>query len=398
MTMTRMIVWTSALVVLAGLAPAHEQELAGRKITLRAGAHMSLDVPCALPYDGPVPDGRVAAVEGKTGKRFPVTVRDGELVFVPEGALAGTVHYYTLERQGETQLPAVRIEKVEGEDAVEVHIRDRHFTTYHYAKTQQKPFLWPVVGPGGEHITRDWPMGEKALTEDHPHHVSGWTAHGDVNGYDFWHKDPQVPVNVTWGSGDAYGWIRSENVWTGLDGKEVVKETREYRFYASDPRARLFDVTVTFEAAYGEVVFGDTKEGGIVALRVNDAITEKAGGSVVNSAGGKGSGECWGKPAAWVDFSGELPESGMAGVAVFDSPENPGHPTTWHARDYGLLAANCFGLSDFLGEGNDGSRTLAAGNTMTFRYRVYVHKGDTKQARVADRHADFATPPAVSWE
>ena len=27
------------------------------------------------------------------------------------------------------------------------------------------------------------------------------------------------------------------------------------------------------------------------------------------------------------------------GVAVFDHPQNPRHPTRWHVREYGLLAA-----------------------------------------------------------
>jgi len=33
------------------------------------------------------------------------------------------------------------------------------------------------------------------------------------------------------------------------------------------------------------------------------------------------------------------------GIAVFDHPSNPRHPTTWHVRDYGLFAANPLGCT-----------------------------------------------------
>jgi hypothetical protein len=68
-------------------------------------------------------------------------------------------------------------------------------------------------------------------------------------------------------------------------------------------------------------------------------------------------------------------------------------------RDYGLLAANCFGYHDYFpGTARDGSVTLEPGHTATFRYRVFIHRGDAAAGQTAARWADFAAPPAVGVE
>ncbi len=54
-----------------------------------------------------------------------------------------------------------------------------------------KPIIYPLVGPGGHRLTRDFPMKEAGPNEksDHDHHRSFWLTHGDVNGVDFWLDD-----------------------------------------------------------------------------------------------------------------------------------------------------------------------------------------------------------------
>jgi hypothetical protein len=79
------------------------------------------------------------------------------------------------------------------------------------------------------------------------------------------------------------------------------------------------------------------------------------------------------------------------GIAMFDHPGNPRHPTTWHVRDYGLFAANPFGIHDFeKKEKGAGDLTIPAGKSITFRYRFYIHPGTTEEARVAEKYADYA--------
>ena len=79
---------------------------------------------------------------------------------------------------------------------------------------------------------------------------------------------------------------------------------------------------------------------------------------MVNSLGAEGEKAIWGKPADWVDYDGKVADEDV-GIAVLDHPKSFRHPTTWHARGYGLFAANPFGLRDFTHDPNqDGSWTI----------------------------------------
>ncbi|HOJ32120.1 MAG TPA: PmoA family protein [Candidatus Hydrogenedentes bacterium] len=384
---------------------AQHDALDGKKITLKAGAHMSEQVPLVLPFEGEPPATRVQVLEPKTGNTFPATVRNGEFVFLSEGALPNTEHHYVVSLEKSDTPPRVVIEKQQDKDVLNVVIDDQLFTAYYYSKENKKPYLWPLNVQEDISITRNWPMGEKALTDDHPHQKSFWSAYGNVNGADCWMEGEnsgyQIPQEVTYGSGDAYGWILSRNIWTNKAKEPVISETREYRFYATSPKTRIFDVTITFQADYGDALFKDTKEGGLVSVRMRDDLTEKFGKGVITNAEGKsGMAACWGKPSPWCDYSGPLEGVGVVGIALFDHPSNFRYPTCWHVRDYGLMGANCFGYAAFTAkdpEPKNGDYTLPAGQKLVFKYRVYVHTGDVTEARVADRYADFATPPEVSW-
>ncbi|MBI4556727.1 MAG: PmoA family protein [Candidatus Hydrogenedentes bacterium] len=408
------------------------QWLSGDKIRLEVGDHTLFHSPVTLVYKDPVPEGTIFVVGADSEKSFRATIRGGEFVFVPDIVAAGSTHTYLVKRIAPARAPLVDIKKQEGRDVLEVRIEDKLLTAYYYSNDQKKPYLWPLNAEGGVTVTRDWPMGEKMTTQDHPHQKSFWTAYGNVNGADCWTEGEnsgyQHSDDVTFGSGDAYGWIYAKNTWQDKEHKSVLSEEREYRFYttgSADPngwieakktvqkqeqnptvtqfadfraRGRLIDVTVKLTAAYGDALFKDTKEGGLVGFRIRDDITEKAGqGIITNAGGGKGMAACWGKPSEWCDYSGAIEGTGMRGVAVFDHPDNFRHPTCWHVRDYGLMGANCFGLAAFTNGAQNGDHTLKSGESLTFRYRIYVHSGNAEDAKVADRYADYAKPPRAEW-
>ncbi len=101
-------------------------------------------------------------------------------------------------------------------------------------------------------------------------------------------------------------------------------------------------------------------------------------------------GATWGKRAAWCDYYGPV-NGKIVGVAIFDHPQNPRHPTWWHVRDYGLFAANPFGLHDFENKpAGAGKFTVAAGTSVIFRYRLYIHQGEEKEAKVAEHYREYA--------
>jgi Methane oxygenase PmoA len=285
---------------------------------------------------------------------------------------------------------AVDVKK--GVDRIDVLIDGQPFTTLVYGDATWKPFLAPLRAPSGKIVTRRWPMEEvPGETRDHPHHQGLWFTHGDVNGADFWAstklglKSGRVIVETikTAHGGGKLGEITFEARWMGPDGKPLLRETRRMVFH-SDPNNRIIDFDIVLTALDQAVTLGDTKEG-TFAIRLADKLAEKGGtGTLINAAGTKNMKNVWGKPSPWVDYSGTL-DGEKLGIAIFDHTQNPKHPTTWHARDYGLFAANPFGDHDFYADKTkNGSITIQPRKNLRFRYRVVIHPGDTAEAKVAE--------------
>ena len=154
----------------------------------------------------------------------------------------------------------------------------------------------------------------------------------------------------------------------------------------------MMDFEITIHASNGKVTMGDTKEGSM-AIRLTSTMRvrgEVGQGHIVNSEGNRET-SAWGKRAKWCDYYGPV-EGQTVGVAIFDHPDNPCHPTWWHVRDYGLFAANPFGVHDFEKKpAGTGDLVIPAGQSVTFKYRFYFHRGDEKQGKVAERYRAYAS-------
>ncbi|HSW02379.1 MAG TPA: DUF6807 family protein [Sedimentisphaerales bacterium] len=294
------------------------------------------------------------------------------------------------------------VKLTEKDDRITVEINGKLFTEYRF-KEPQRPFFYPVIGPTGVPVIRHWPIAEGSPDEerDHPHHKSLWFTHGAINGVDFWADGRGKIVHdkfVEVSSGPKVGVIVAQNKYIAPDGKVVCTDTRTHRFH-NTPDGQIMDFEVAIHASQGEVKMGDTKEGSM-AIRLNPTMQlaatkamkargETAKGRIVNSEGVT-DGNTWGKRAAWCDYYGPV-NGEIVGVAIFDHPSNPRHPTWWHVRDYGLFAVNPFGIHDFEKKpASTGDLLIPAGQTVTFKYRFYFHKGDEKQGQVADRYAEYA--------
>ena len=345
-----------------------------------------------------VPDGLDAqdySAVAPDGSSYPLTVDGTHGILVAPASTEDTVYELKKAKKSPVQLKGN-----EKDRKIDVLLDGDIFTTFHYGEEQVKPYLWPVLAHGGAPITRDWPMGERNKSTDHPHHESFWTAYGDIDGADFWAftKDKKGTQKVTgwdYANNAAYSTISLELTWYNIEGKPVVDEAREYRFYNTPSEQRLFDVSTTVTAKYGDAKFNDTKEGGMVSLRMNDDLREKGGsGTITNSEGGVGVGETWGKPATWCDYSGSLEGFGKVGVTIMDHPTSFRYPTHWHVRDYGLMGANAFGYSYFYGSesGKNGDHLLKDGESITFNYRIYIHTGDVNEAKVAEQYELYINP------
>ncbi len=303
---------------------------------------------------------------------------------------------WALEREGDT--PYLQI------------LCDGKLVTRYHFKDVPRPFFYPVIAPWGEAMTRGYPM-EPSDDEarDHPHHRSLWMGHLDVNGVNFWtepvsHKNP--PEGMRFGTIQHTGFgslnagegelvITAHNDWLDPDGKVLLSDKRVYTF-RKDARGRLrLDWDVTFEASEGDVVFGDDKDG-LMAIRVVPGLRlepkddgAESTGRILTSEGVEGRG-AWGKRAKWVTYAGVDRGGKACGVALFDHPQNLRHPTWFHARHYGLLTANPFGIHHFEKKARgEGDFRLAEGETLRQRYRLLFYQGEPDAAALDEVARQF---------
>ncbi len=297
-------------------------------------------------------------------------------------------------------------------NSIQVAIGGKPFTIYNFDPKTSKAYLQPLRDAKGVIVTRELPIGDQIPPEhEHdpslePHQRAMYFGHGDVDGYSFWteeafmkyygHSNPQQFGRMVFRKldrvqgGASLGTIRATFDLEGPDHKPFAQETQEYTF-RGDKDSRVIDCKFVIWAGKAPVKFGDTKEG-TFAIRLAPQL-DTPSGTMVNSEGGKGESQVWGKRANWVDVDGVI-DGQKLGVAVFDNPDSFRHPTYWHARGYGLLAANPFGLKYFLPDTKqDGSYTLPPGKSILFHYRVLIHEGDYKEAQVAEKYKQYAAHP-----
>jgi hypothetical protein len=331
-----------------------------------------------------------------------VEQKDGKTVvyWIIDKLGAGEQRAYDVALEAAETTSEVRISKMEDE-RLEVSIGGKVFTRYHYGSQWPRPFLFPFVGPDDAHLTRAYPMlrdvpGE---TKDHKHHRSVWVAYGEVNGTDNWTEEEghatQKDTGHEFVSGPVFGRITETCDWLSNTGVKQMEDHRTFTFYNLPDSERVVDVEVVLKATVGDVALTDTKEGGLISVRVATSMDGDKGGMISNAYGGRTEKECWGKPAQWVDYYG--PVGGKTvGIAIFDHPDSFRYPTRWHVRDYGLFTANPFALKYYEPErGWNGDHTMKKGESLTFRYRLYAHRGDTQSAGVSDRFLTFIHPPKI---
>ena len=284
-----------------------------------------------------------------------------------------------------------------------VEIDGKLFTEY-IPTGYNKPVLYPVIGPHGIGMTRNYPFKEvEGEAKDHVHHASLWFTHGEVNGISFWHNAKNtgkiIPAELVRAKGGRRGSIVSKNNWVGPDGKVICTDRTSISFHKAFG-GTFVSYTVTVHASEGDVTFGDTKEGSMgIRTHPNLRLTNGKGvttanGHALNSAGHKDK-ELWGKRAKWVDYWGKIDDH-TVGVAIFDHPDNLRHPTWWHARDYGLIAANPFGIHNFEGKKKGvGDFKLKKGEEQQFRYGILFHEGDAQAADIVGSYAKWVEAVAA---
>ncbi len=294
----------------------------------------------------------------------------------------------------------------EAERRVDVRIDGQPFTAYIYPTTLKKPVLYPLRTEKGTLVTRGSPLqprpGERV---DHPHHAGLWLNYGNVNGIDFWNNSDAIkPENVgkmgtihhrkilAARSGADRGELEVEMDWMLPDGKAILRETTQFIFKGG-AKYRSVDRITTLQALNDKVTFSDDKEG-LLGLRVARALEAPSNkpeifadasgrpttvakmdntgvnGAYLSSEGKKGD-AVWGTRGRWCILTGSVEKEPVT-IAILDHPKNPGFPTYWHARGYGLFAANPLGQKIFSNGKEELNFTLAPKARVTFRYRILI--------------------------
>jgi hypothetical protein len=296
---------------------------------------------------------------------------------------------------------------------VDITIDGQPFTSYIWPTTLKKPVLFPIIDADGVTLTRGWPLeprpGERT---DHPHHDGLWFNYSNVNGFDFWNNSEAIPAAraakmgtivfdriVSTKSGASRGELVTDSTWIDGQNHSILSQTSTYVF-AHSGATRTIDLVVTLKAL-DHVVFNDDKDGllGLRVARWLESPEEKGGsftdangnattvaaaanlpgvapptGEYLTSEGVRGE-AAWSTQGRWCSLTGHDSAGHTVTVAIFDHPGNIGYPTYWHARGYGLFAANPLGRHMFDATQPPLNYTLEKGQTTTFRYRLafYTH-------------------------
>jgi hypothetical protein len=318
-----------------------------------------------------------------------------------------------------TWAQGVRVVANEAQRRVDITIDGQPFTSYIWPTSLKKPVLYPLMTDEGITVTRGYPLQPRPSERvDHPHHAGLWFNYGDVNGFDFWNNSDAIKFEdrhkmgsieqkriASAKSGADRGELVVDSVWITGEGKPILAETTRYVF-TRRPHVRIVDEVVTLKAL-DRAVFHDDKEG-VLGLRVANWLEspEEKGGELRDGSGrvtkvegaspgasgvyltsesAKG-GAAWGTRGRWCALTGHT-DGHTVTIAILDHPGNPGYPTYWHARGYGLFAANPLGRSIFDPKQPPFNFTIEKDQTATFRYRILLGSQEVG-AEELNREAD----------
>jgi hypothetical protein len=294
----------------------------------------------------------------------------------------------------------------EQEHRADVSIDGQPFTSYIWPSTLKKPVLYPLRTAKGTIVTRGFPLEQRPGERvDHPHHAGLWFNYENVNGIDFWNNSEAIkPENApkmgtifhrsiaSAKNGSNQGQLEVEAEWVTFDKKVLLKEHTQFVFRGG-LGIRSVDRITTLRALDTKVDFKDEKDG-MLGLRVVRALeipsdkpevyTDASGrpttvakldntgvdGTYLTSEGKKGD-AAWGTRGRWCNLSGLVGDEPVT-ITILDHPANPGFPTYWHARGYGLFAANPLGQKVFSEGKQELNFSLAPNTSATFRYRILI--------------------------
>jgi hypothetical protein len=321
------------------------------------------------------------------------------------------------------QTRGVQVVNHEAENRVDILVDGKPFTSYIWPKSLKTPTLYPLRTAQGTAVTRGFPLEVRAGERvDHPHHAGFWLNYGNVNGVDFWNSSTVLPAEqqakmgsiaqrriIRTKSGKERGELEVELEWIMPDGQPILRETTRFVFH-SGPNLRAVDRISKLTALEKRVLFADDKEG-MLGMRVRRELEQPSNEPLVftdasgratavkvmdntgvsgmyRSSEGKLGDAVWGTRGRWTMLTGKVDQEAVT-LAILDHPKNVGFPTYWHARGYGLFAANPLGQALFSNGKEKLNFALEPKQSVTFSYRLLILSGPVSPDQIEKEYSRF---------
>jgi hypothetical protein len=285
------------------------------------------------------------------------------------------------------------------------HADQLHITTlagkpvlsYRFGKPASNPknypltdFIHPLFGLDGETLTAQSPG-------DHVHHRGvywAWVRHerkGESIGNWWIPEDIHLESrDLTFADGPVFSRFAAKHDWVyqpaeAQKGEPVVSEYVVCRVFETTPQGRAIDFDITLTALVDGLRIGGTTELGKGYGGFTFRYAAADGAQIVAD----------GKPipkdlnhlrANWADWTGIFKTPGAkaakarSGVALFIDPSHPDTPPEWITRLYGVLNVSYPGLRMI---------DLPKGKPLRLKYRLWIHRGDTKEGQVEERYRAY---------
>lgn len=284
------------------------------------------------------------------------------------------------------------------ENQVDVTFDGKAIAGYTWNPELGKPVLYPIYSPSGVFMTRHIPPAE-GETADHPHHLGLFFAYENNKKDNFWavHSDGLPNIDhkeiVETKSDAGKGSIKTIENWMSHSGKVLLQEDRTMVFMPGETENTI-DFVLKLTAVDTVAEFQDTKEG-MFAFRTAEFLREKdQTGRYLSSNGEETEKVVWGKRAKWMRLEGEK-DGKKLGIIIMNHPESFNYPCYWHARAYGLFAANPLGQGMFQAQtGVENPEylnlKLNPGESVTFKFRVIVYEGSRGKKEIDSAFDQYA--------
>jgi hypothetical protein len=294
--------------------------------------------------------------------------------FVQMKRLIPTIIFFAICILISIPVSAAKITAIKVGSKINVTIDGKYFTSYIFSDDEKYPFFYPVNGlVSGGSVT-------SMRNAEYPHHSSLFFGCDLVNGGNWWQEGLErgriisVNAEILKQGGDTVI-ISDECIWSRPGVVSPITDRRKFIITSPSTTTTQIDAAIEMEMLT-DVTIKKTNHS-LFSVRMAADLSVKNGGTMINAEGIKNEKGTFGRRSPWIDFYGKRGDE-VEGIVIMQHPSNPWYPSPWFTRDYGFMSPTPMNWPE-----NDKDTFMKKGTVLTLRYRVLVHAGDYKEAKIA---------------